>query len=163
VLQTYTLIVQNTTTRTDLGIATSITQLSRSMGATLGTAIFGTIMASGMKSEILKHLPPEALNGLQAEQFSLRDTAFADEDAGKEMLRSANQTTPEGVHASIDSTNGRTDNLLHQTYPDRRIQSANGKSLDASGEASNLTLTTQAFKERLLGQRRKEEHCYGNA
>jgi hypothetical protein len=70
VLQTYTLIVQNATTRKDLGIATSITQLSRSMGATLGTAIFGTIMASRMKSEIPKYLPPEALNGSQAEQFA---------------------------------------------------------------------------------------------
>jgi MFS family permease len=207
VLQTYTLIVQNATTRTDLGIATSITQLSRSMGATLGTAIFGTIMASGMKTEIPKHLPPEALNGSQAEQFSsgngvgavldpsalaqlpsaieigireglaatmhtvfvaalpilavafiatlfikelpLRDTAFADEDAGKEMLRSANQTAPEGVHVSIDSTNGRTDNFLHQAHPDRRIQSANGKTLDASDEASRLTSSTQGYRASL--------------
>lgn len=167
VLQTYTLIVQNATTREDLGIATSITQLSRSMGATLGTAIFGTIMASGMKTEVPKHLPPEALDGSQAEQFSsggngvgavldpnvlaqlpsaievgireglaaamhtvfvaalpiltvafiatlfikelpLRNTAFADEDAGKAMLASENQSVPEGVQASIAGTNGRT-------------------------------------------------------
>lgn len=70
VMQTYTLIVQNATSREDLGVATSTTQLSRSMGATLGTAIFGTIMTSGMKTEIPKHLPEEALNGPQAEQFS---------------------------------------------------------------------------------------------
>ncbi|MDQ3833429.1 MAG: MFS transporter [Actinomycetota bacterium] len=70
VLQTYTLVVQNAISRTDLGVATSITQLSRSLGATLGTAIFGTIMASRMKSEIPKYLPSEALNGSQAEQFS---------------------------------------------------------------------------------------------
>jgi hypothetical protein len=31
-------------------------------------------------------------------ELPLRDTAFADEDAGKEMLRSANQSAPEGVH-----------------------------------------------------------------
>ena len=36
VMQTYTLIVQNATAREDLGVATSTTQLSRSMGATLG-------------------------------------------------------------------------------------------------------------------------------
>jgi MFS family permease len=70
VLQTYTLIVQNATSRTDLGVATSITQLTCSMGATFGTAIFGTIMVSRMKTEITKHLAPETLNGSQAERFS---------------------------------------------------------------------------------------------
>ncbi len=70
VLQTYTLIVQNATSRSDLGVATATTQLSRSIGATLGTAIFGTIMTSGMRTEVPKYLPAEALNGPQAEQFS---------------------------------------------------------------------------------------------
>ena len=70
VLQTYTLVVQNATSRSDLGVATSMTQLSRSLGATVGTAIFGTIMVNGMRTEVPKHLPPEALNGPQAEQFS---------------------------------------------------------------------------------------------
>ena len=44
-----------------LGVATSTTQLSRSLGPTLGTAVFGTIMTNGMKTEIPKHLPPQAL------------------------------------------------------------------------------------------------------
>jgi EmrB/QacA subfamily drug resistance transporter len=70
VLQTYTLIVQNASSRSDLGVATATTQLSRSIGATLGTAIFGTIMTSGLRTEVPKHLPAEALNGPQAEQFS---------------------------------------------------------------------------------------------
>jgi EmrB/QacA subfamily drug resistance transporter len=70
VMQTYILIVQNATSREDLGIATSITQLTRSMGATFGTAIFGTVMVSRMKTEIPKHLPSEDLSGSQAERFS---------------------------------------------------------------------------------------------
>jgi MFS family permease len=53
-----------------LGVATSTTQLSRSLGATLGTAIFGTIMINGMKTEIPKHLPPQALQGPQAAELS---------------------------------------------------------------------------------------------
>ena len=201
VLQTYTLIVQNATTRRDLGIATSITQLSRSMGATLGTAIFGTIMASGMKTEIPKYLPPEALNGSQAGQFSggsgvgalldpsalaqlpsaveigireglaaamhtvfvtglpmlavaflatlfirelpLRNTAFADEDAGKEMLRSANQSAPEGIHGQAQTVNGAAgDKLLLSgvtlAYLARRIENANGNSPNLVRAASEL-------------------------
>jgi EmrB/QacA subfamily drug resistance transporter len=70
VLQTYTLVVQNATTRENLGVATSTTQLSRSLGATLGTAVFGTIMTNGMKTEIPKHLPPQALQGPQAAKLS---------------------------------------------------------------------------------------------
>src|SRR5918995_2604077 len=70
VLQTYTLVVQNATSREDLGVATSTTQLSRSLGATLGTAIFGTIMTNGIKTEIPKHLPPQVLDGPQAAKLS---------------------------------------------------------------------------------------------
>ena len=70
VLQTYTLVVQNATSREDLGVATSTTQLSRSLGATVGTAVFGTIMTNGMRTEIPKHLPPQALNSPQAAKLS---------------------------------------------------------------------------------------------
>jgi hypothetical protein len=40
------------------------------LGATLGTAIFGTIMTNGMRTEIPKHLPPQALEGPQASELS---------------------------------------------------------------------------------------------
>jgi MFS family permease len=70
VLLSYTLVVQNATSREDLGVATSTTQLSRSLGATLGTAIFGTIMTNGIKTEIPKHLPPQVLEGPQAAKLS---------------------------------------------------------------------------------------------
>jgi hypothetical protein len=202
VLQTYTLVVQNVTSRGDLGVATSMTQLSRSLGATLGTAIFGTIMVNGMMTEVPKHLPPEALNGPQAEQFSgasgvgsvldptalaqlpeaiatgireglaaamhpvfvtalpilavaflatlfikelpLRNTAFADEDAGKEMLRNANQSAPEGVHSRAQATNAATEGNLLQMgvalyYLALKIENAEGEIPDLVAAASALT------------------------
>jgi EmrB/QacA subfamily drug resistance transporter len=67
VLQTYMLVVQNATTRRELGAATAMTQLSRSLGATLGTAVFGTIMASGLAKEIPEHLPRDA-SGMEGAQ-----------------------------------------------------------------------------------------------
>jgi len=70
VLQTYMLVVQNATSRQELGVATSITQLSRSLGATLGTAIFGTVMTSGLAREIPEHLPPGASGGVGAQRLS---------------------------------------------------------------------------------------------
>jgi MFS family permease len=218
VLQTYTLIVQNATTRRDLGIATSITQLSRSMGATLGTAIFGTIMAGRLKSEIPKYLPPEALNSSQAEQFSggngvgavldpstlaqlpssveigireglaaamhtvfvaglpilavaflatlfikelpLRNTAFADEDASKEMLRSANQSAPEGVHRWTQIADGAWDKLLTGValvYLTRRIENANGDSPNLIRTASELISANGETSEHARALRANEE------
>jgi hypothetical protein len=52
VLLTYTLVVQNATSREDLGVATSTTQ------------------HHGIKTEIPKHLPPQALEGPQAAELS---------------------------------------------------------------------------------------------
>lgn len=52
VLQTYVLIVQNSTTRDMLGVSTAVVQFSRSAGATLGTAIFGAILTAGMVREV---------------------------------------------------------------------------------------------------------------
>jgi len=60
VMQTFTLVVQNAVTREDLGVATAATQFTRSTGATVGIAVFGTIMTNRMQTEIPAHLPPAA-------------------------------------------------------------------------------------------------------
>jgi hypothetical protein len=52
--------VQNATAREDLGVATAATQLSRSLGATIGTAAFGAIMTRGLATEIPARLPSGA-------------------------------------------------------------------------------------------------------
>ncbi len=57
-LQVYTLIVQNATARRDLGVATASTQFFRNVGSTVGIAVFGTIMSSGLAGNIASHLPP---------------------------------------------------------------------------------------------------------
>src|SRR5450756_2292289 len=44
-MQTYTLIVQNSVSREDMAVATSATQLSRSIGAAVGLAVLGTILS----------------------------------------------------------------------------------------------------------------------
>ncbi len=80
VLQTYVLIVQNSTTRDLLGVSTAVVQFSRSAGATLGAAIFGAIITAGMVREIpgssgaaagssgvASLLDPEAFAGLSPE------------------------------------------------------------------------------------------------
>jgi len=59
-MQTYTLVVQNSVSRNDMAVATSATQLSRSIGAAVGLAVLGTILSQGMISALPKYLPPGA-------------------------------------------------------------------------------------------------------
>lgn len=65
-MQQYTLAVQNTASRRDLGVATAATQFFRNVGNTVGIAIFGTIMTTQMKTAIPRHLPPEIAAQMQA-------------------------------------------------------------------------------------------------
>ena len=64
-MQTYVLIVQNSVSREDMAVATSATQLSRSIGAAISLAILGTLLSQGMQSSMAKYLPPAALRKLQ--------------------------------------------------------------------------------------------------
>jgi EmrB/QacA subfamily drug resistance transporter len=65
-MQTYVLIVQNSVDRHHMAVATSATQLSRSIGAAIGLAILGTLLSQGMTSSMAKYLPPAAVQKLQA-------------------------------------------------------------------------------------------------
>ncbi len=58
-MQQYTLVVQNAVARRDLGIATASTQFFRNVGATVGIAVFGSLMTGGLAKAITSHLPPD--------------------------------------------------------------------------------------------------------
>ena len=71
-MQTYTLVVQNSVSRAHMAVATSATQLSRSIGAAIGLAVLGTILSQGMTSALPKYLPAGA-----AAKFQLSGTGSA--------------------------------------------------------------------------------------
>jgi MFS family permease len=75
-MQTYTLIVQNSVSRQDMAVATSATQLSRSIGAAIGIAVLGTILTQGMATSMAKYLPPAALQRFQASGSSTAGAIF---------------------------------------------------------------------------------------
>jgi EmrB/QacA subfamily drug resistance transporter len=86
VMPLYTLIVQNAVPQSQLGVATASTQFFRSIGGTLGAAIFGSIMLSRYRENFDASLPqgvPAALqepfrNPLQLAQIrSQLEAAFA--------------------------------------------------------------------------------------
>jgi MFS family permease len=77
-MQTYTLVVQNSVSRADMAVATSATQLSRSMGSALGLAIMGTILTQGMASSIAKYIPADVLQKFQSSGHSATAGAVFD-------------------------------------------------------------------------------------
>jgi MFS family permease len=77
-MQTYVLVVQNSVSRDDMAVATSATQLSRSIGAAIGLAVLGTLLSQGMASSMAKYLPPAAVQKLEASGGGSSATAVFD-------------------------------------------------------------------------------------
>lgn len=69
-MPTLVLAVQNSVEYRDLGTATSAINFFRSIGGTMGVAVFGAIFVARLRSMIFASLPPEAAAG-----FSLSDLA----------------------------------------------------------------------------------------
>ena len=59
-MQQYTLVVQNAVERSDLGVATASSQFFRNVGSTVGIAVFGTVLTSGLGGAVARHLPAGA-------------------------------------------------------------------------------------------------------
>ncbi len=55
----FTLAVQSSTPREQLGMTTSANQFFRNMGMTIGAAVFGAVESADLRS-VAQHLPPEA-------------------------------------------------------------------------------------------------------
>jgi EmrB/QacA subfamily drug resistance transporter len=53
----FSLVIQNSVPATEIGVATSMSQFSRQMGATVGVAIFGTFVTHGLTMELPRHVP----------------------------------------------------------------------------------------------------------
>jgi EmrB/QacA subfamily drug resistance transporter len=53
----FSLVIQTSAPPTEIGVATSMGQFSRQMGATVGVAIFGTFLIHGLTAELPKHVP----------------------------------------------------------------------------------------------------------
>ena len=66
----FSLVIQNAAPVHELGVATSVSQFSRQIGATVGVAIFGTVLTHNLTLELPKHLP--LLPGMQQQSIDLR-------------------------------------------------------------------------------------------
>jgi EmrB/QacA subfamily drug resistance transporter len=71
-LPLYTLAVQNSVNPREIGAATSSSQFFRQIGAVVGVAVFGTVLASVLSSQLPKYMPAELQKaGVQGMSFSM--------------------------------------------------------------------------------------------
>jgi predicted MFS family arabinose efflux permease len=70
VMQVIVLAMQNSVDPKDMGVATSSATFFRSLGGTFGTALFGTILANRLASELASRLPPAALHGVDPSKLT---------------------------------------------------------------------------------------------
>ncbi len=70
VMQVLVLAMQNSVDLRDMGVATSSATFFRSMGGTFGTAIFGTVLANQLASQLAERLPAAALKGVDPSQLT---------------------------------------------------------------------------------------------
>jgi EmrB/QacA subfamily drug resistance transporter len=77
-LQQLLLVVQNDAAQRDLGVVTASSQFFRNVGATVGVAIFGTVMNNGLRESILVRMPADARGQTPVDAGSVLDpTALA--------------------------------------------------------------------------------------
>jgi EmrB/QacA subfamily drug resistance transporter len=88
VMQVLVLAVQNSAERRDLGVATSSATFLRSIGSSIGVAIFGAIFSSQLATNLRLHLPASALRG------NLTPTALQGNPAALQRL-------PTAIHSGL--------------------------------------------------------------
>jgi len=66
----FTLAAQNAVKMSQLGVVTSLTQFSRSIGSTLGVAIFGSLLSNRFAPAVQAALPPEVTAALPPERLA---------------------------------------------------------------------------------------------
>lgn len=74
-MQVATLAVQNSVKMRDMGVATSATAFFRTVGSSLGGAVFGTILIARLTSHLMANLPAAALEHVSVHSVAANGTA----------------------------------------------------------------------------------------
>ena len=94
----FTLVVQNAVPYGQLGTATSLTQFARSIGGTLGAAIFGSLLANRYSPAFHAALSPQLTAGLPPELLAQFDNpqALLDPHGAEALRQTFAQLGPQG-------------------------------------------------------------------
>ncbi len=130
------LAIQNEVEQKDLGVATSSSQLFRSLGAVIGTAVFGAMLTAG----ILTHVP------------EMRDTAYIQTLAKSEQVARLGSIDDPNTLLTINMPDVKAEiNAGAQSQFDKLPAPANEKASEAFTQSQNEfgDKVTHAFSESL--------------
>lgn len=77
VMQVLIIAVQNSVHPKDVGVATSGSTFFRSIGGTIGTAVFGAVMTSQLTRQLTESLPASATSGMSLDQMTSNMSTIA--------------------------------------------------------------------------------------
>jgi EmrB/QacA subfamily drug resistance transporter len=98
----FTLAIQNSVNVREMGAATSSSQFFRQIGATIGVAIFGTLLATTLTARLPQYLPAQMqhMNAQQASMFNMAQLQSGDVSAvGTSIKAGMDQTYAAIEHA----------------------------------------------------------------
>ncbi|HKR34944.1 MAG TPA: MDR family MFS transporter [Steroidobacteraceae bacterium] len=113
----FSLVIQNSAPPTEIGVATSMAQFGRQMGATVGVAIFGTFLIHGLTDELPKHVP--MLPGMSERNI---DLAHAQSQAmNADMIRARVDATLEERFAVLERAYHEDEAAVSEIVGDPRM------------------------------------------
>jgi EmrB/QacA subfamily drug resistance transporter len=113
----FSLVIQNSAPPTEIGVATSMGQFSRQMGATVGVAVFGTFLIHGLTQELPKHVP--MLPGMSQQRI---DLAHAQSQAmNADMIRTRVDATLEERFAVLERAYHEDEAAVSEIIGDPRM------------------------------------------
>ena len=113
----FNLVIQNSVPAPDLGTATSMSQFSRQLGATVGVAIFGTFLTHSLTDELPKHTP--LLPGMTEHRI---DLSHAQTQAmNEEQIRANVNTALDETYTVVQRAYHRDERAVAEIMSDPRL------------------------------------------
>jgi MFS family permease len=100
---TLLIAVQQSVPRTELGIATSLNQFSRSIGGAIGVAVMGVVLSAGLASGLKDAAQRGVLSEAVAQELTLNPSALIQHDSGTPLPAGALPVLQQSLNAAVHS------------------------------------------------------------
>jgi len=155
IMPTANLAVQSTVDRRILGVATSATQFMRSVGATVGTAVIGSIVTKGYAEGLAANAPPRAPGRLVS---ALENPDVLVSEAARQALARVATTFPGGerlVAQVIQAARESLSSSIHDGFV--FVLFASGFAIIAALLMKNIRLEARSTETAVPGDRAERE------
>ncbi|MGH2551394.1 MAG: MDR family MFS transporter, partial [Thermomicrobiales bacterium] len=118
-MPTFTLAVQNAFPQRQIGVVTSSVQFFRSIGATVGIAVMGSMLTSDLKSSVRHDVPPEVLNALPASALSSVNAEALSSPEAQQHLKDAFGDNPDAdklFNLLLSSLRSALEGAIHNIF-----------------------------------------------